>query len=34
MADMLVNDLMRQLPKLEKQPEPVHDGASASSFHH
>jgi glutamate decarboxylase len=34
MADMLVNDLMRQLPKLEKQPEPVHDSGAASSFHH
>jgi glutamate decarboxylase len=33
MADMLVNDLMRQLPRLEKQPEPVHDHA-ASGFHH
>jgi glutamate decarboxylase len=34
MADMLVNDLMRQLPRLERQPEPVHDGTTASSFHH
>jgi glutamate decarboxylase len=34
MADMLVNDLMRQLPRLEKQPEPVHDSMTASSFHH
>jgi glutamate decarboxylase len=33
MADMLVADLLRQLPRLQKQPEPVHDGA-ASSFHH
>ena len=33
MADLLVNDLMRQLPRLEKQPEPVHDHA-ASGFHH
>jgi glutamate decarboxylase len=33
MADMLVNDLMRQLPRLEKQPEPVPDHA-ASAFHH
>jgi glutamate decarboxylase len=33
MADMLVEDLKRQLPRLEKQREPVHGGA-ASSFHH
>jgi glutamate decarboxylase len=34
MADMLVNDLMRQLTRLEKQPEPVHDSSTASSFRH
>jgi len=33
MADMLVDDLVRQLPRLQAQPEPVH-GAAASSFHH
>jgi glutamate decarboxylase len=33
LADMLVADLRRQLPRLEKQPEPVHDGA-AQGFHH
>jgi glutamate decarboxylase len=33
MADLLVNDLMRQLPRLEKQPAPVNDHA-ASGFHH
>ena len=33
MADMLVADLVRQLPRLQKQPEPVHHEA-ASSFHH
>jgi glutamate decarboxylase len=33
-ADMLVNDLKRQLPRLQKQPCPVNDGANASSFHH
>jgi glutamate decarboxylase len=33
MADMLVADLLRQLPRLQKQAEPVH-GAAASSFHH
>jgi hypothetical protein len=30
---MLVNDLMRQLPRLEKRPEPLHD-STASSFNH
>jgi hypothetical protein len=34
MADMLVGDIERQLPRLQKQPEPVHDAASATSFHH
>ena len=34
MADMLVHDLERQLPRLEKQPEPVHDQASGSAFAH
>ena len=34
MADMLVNDLKRQLPRLQKQPEPVHDASSAASFRH
>ena len=34
MADMLMNDLRRQLPRLEQQPEPVHDAASASGFRH
>src|SRR3954471_22861268 len=33
LADMLVADLRRQLPRLEKQPEPVHDG-TAQGFHH
>jgi len=33
-ADMLVNDIKRQLPRLQKQPSPVNDGANASSFHH
>ncbi len=33
-ADMLVADLERQLPRLEKQPEPVHDAPSAGGFHH
>jgi Pyridoxal-dependent decarboxylase conserved domain len=34
MADLLVHDLKRQLPRLEKQPVPVHDAASGSGFHH
>ncbi len=33
MADLLVADLVRQLPRLRKQSEPVH-GAETSSFHH
>ena len=34
MADMLVKDIERQLPRLQDQPEPVHDAASAAGFHH
>ena len=34
MADMLLGDLKRQLPRLERQPVPVHDDSSASGFHH
>jgi len=34
MADMLVHDLERQLPRLQKQLEPVHDKASGSAFAH
>jgi glutamate decarboxylase len=34
MADMLVADLARQLPRLRKQPGPVHDSTTASSFRH
>ena len=33
-ADLLVRDLQRQLPRLQRQPEPVHDAESASSFRH
>jgi glutamate decarboxylase len=33
-AELLVKDFKRQLPRLEKQPEPVHDQASAGGFHH
>jgi glutamate decarboxylase len=34
MADLLVSDLKRQLPQLEKQAAPVHDKSSAAGFHH
>ncbi len=34
MADLLVHDLERQLPRLQKQPEPVHDSTTATAFHH
>ncbi len=33
-ADLLIRDLQRQLPRLQRQPEPVHDEDSAASFHH
>ncbi len=34
MADLLLADIERQLPRLQKQSEPVHDDATATSFHH
>lgn len=34
MADMLINDLLRQLPRLQQQPEPIHTRETATSFHH
>ena len=34
MADMLLADLKRQLPRLEQQAAPVHDEASAAGFRH
>jgi glutamate decarboxylase len=34
MGDMLVDDLVRQLARLQKQSEPVHRGDTTSSFHH
>jgi glutamate decarboxylase len=34
MGDMLLADLKRQLPRLEAQPEPVHDDSTASGFRH
>jgi glutamate decarboxylase len=34
MGDMLLADLKRQLPRLEAQPEPVHDDSTGSGFRH
>jgi glutamate decarboxylase len=34
MSDLLIGDLERQLPRLQKQPEPVHDATTGSSFRH
>jgi glutamate decarboxylase len=34
MADLLLADLKRQLPRLEQQPEPVHDDSTAAGFRH
>jgi glutamate decarboxylase len=34
MGDMLIDDLVRQLPRLQKQSEPAVAGAAASNFHH
>lgn len=34
MADLLVKDLQRQLPRLQAQPEPQHTSADAPAFHH
>jgi glutamate decarboxylase len=34
LADMLVDDLRRQLPRLERQPAPVHDAATGTAFAH
>jgi glutamate decarboxylase len=34
LADLLVNDLKRQLPQLEKQPAPVHQSETGTSFRH
>jgi hypothetical protein len=33
-ADLLVSDLERQLPRLQKQATPLHEGAEATGFHH
>jgi glutamate decarboxylase len=34
LADLLVADLKRQLPRLQRQPEPVHDRTTDASFRH
>jgi glutamate decarboxylase len=34
LADMLVADLKRALPRLERQPEPVHNAADGAPFRH
>jgi glutamate decarboxylase len=34
MADLLVGDLERQLPRLERQPAPVHDATTGTAFAH
>jgi hypothetical protein len=34
MADMLVADLERQLPRLQAQSQAIHDSSTASGFHH
>jgi glutamate decarboxylase len=34
MAELLVNDLQRQLPHLEAQPVPVRDASNSAGFHH
>lgn len=34
LADLLVADIERQLPRLQRQPEPVHDADSGTAFSH
>ena len=34
LADLLVHDLERQLPRLQKQPAPVHDATTGTAFAH
>jgi glutamate decarboxylase len=34
LADLLIGDLQRQLPRLENQPAPVHDAKTGTSFAH
>jgi glutamate decarboxylase len=34
LADLLIEDIKRQLPRLQKQSEPLHDDSGATGFHH
>ena len=34
MAELLMADIQRQLPRLQAQAEPVHDAATAAGFSH
>jgi len=34
MAELLMADIQRQLPRLQAQAEPVHDTATAAGFSH
>lgn len=34
MADLLVGDLERQMPRLKSEAAPLHDGEGATGFHH
>ena len=34
LADLLVSDVKRQLPQLDKQPAPIHDSSTSSGFRH
>ena len=34
MADLLMSDLERQLPRLQAQAAPVHDADAGAAFHH
>jgi glutamate decarboxylase len=34
LADLLIGDVERQLPRLQRQSAPLHDGTGASGFHH
>jgi len=34
MANLLIGDIRQELPRLKKQPSPVHDRSTAPSFHH
>jgi glutamate decarboxylase len=34
LADLLIDDLQRQLPRLLAQPKPTHDADTATGFHH